>query len=222
MVTVGPAADDGREQPGAATGVDEQQAVGPELGRASRRASRSGTPSAMPPAPRTSSLPGICSRSCSSASSVSRSQPASANTRACSGPTTRTQSKPSTSFGWCSVRRHAANVLASWSAVARHLVDDAARPFAGEHGDRVVVGGEPAADGQRRERRVDLVLGEAEAELAGVAVGGPVDLAGPAAADVAHDQLHGAADREVGPVALTERVDAAVHARSPACRDRCR
>ena len=36
---------------------------------------------------------------------------------------------------------------------------------------------------------------------------------GPAAADVAHDQLEGPADRRVGAVALPERVAAAVHAR---------
>ena len=76
--------------------------------------------------------------------------------------------------------------------------------LAGEHGDRVVVGGEAAADRQRRERRAGLVLGEAEADLAGVAVGGAIDLARTPAADVADDELHGPADRRVGAVALTE------------------
>ena len=41
-------------------------------------------------------------------------------------------------------------------------------------------------------------------ELAGIAMRGAVDLAGTSAADVANDQLDGAADRHVGAVALTE------------------
>ena len=40
---------------------------------------------------------------------------------------------------------------------------------------------------------------------------GPIDLAGAPAADVAHEELQGAADRGVGSVALTESVDAGVH-----------
>ena len=79
----------------------------------------------------------------------SRSQPASANTRPCSGPTTRMASNPISSFGWCTVRRQAAKVLASYSGVARQLVDDAAWALAGEQRDGVDAGGDAAADGER-------------------------------------------------------------------------
>ena len=64
---------------------------------------------------------------------------------------------------------------------ARLLVDDAAGSFPGEDGDRVVGGGEAAARRQRRERRRALQFGEAEADLARVAVCGPIHLAGPPA-----------------------------------------
>ena len=220
---VGPAADDGREQARAAAGVDEQQPArrGTSGSVASRR--RSGTPSAMPPAPRTISLPGelqvgvqISSSTCSSI------QPASANTRACSGPTTRMASKPSGSFGCCTVRRHAANVRASGSGVARLLVDDAARALAGEERD---------ASTCRRERRARPASGahgepssssaKQNDELARVAVRGAVDAARPPAADVADDELQRPADREVGSVALAEHVHAAVHPDRLADRARC-
>src|SRR5437667_169039 len=46
----------------------------------------SGTPSAMPPAPRISSRPGICRSSCSRPRSACFDHPASRKTRACSGP----------------------------------------------------------------------------------------------------------------------------------------
>src|SRR5437762_3214281 len=69
--------------------------------------------------------------------------------------------------------------------------------------------------GRLRERlpvAIALVLGEAEGVLAGIAECRAVDGAGNAAADVAHDQLQGAADRGVGAVALAQRIDARIHA----------
>ena len=66
----------------------------------------------------------------------SRSQPASANTRPCSGPSTRMASKPSTQLRVvhaCAGTRRA--TAARLSGVARQLVDDAARALAGEHRD---------------------------------------------------------------------------------------
>ena len=95
------------------------------------------------------------------------------------------------------------------------LIDDDPGAFAGEHGDGIDVGREAAADRQRRERRADLVLGEAEAELAGVAVRGTIDLAGSAATHVAHDQLHSSADGHVGAISLPEDVDPTVHPDGP-------
>ena len=70
----------------------------------------------------------------------------------------------------------------------------------------------PAVGRERRERAAVLALGEAERELAGVAERGPVDPAGPPAADVADHQLQRAPDGDVRAVALAEGVDAAVHA----------
>ena len=90
------------------------------------------------------------------------------------------------------------------------LVDDAARSLAGEHRQGVGTGRRAARLGERRERRVGM-LAEAERELARVAVGGPVDALRAPAADVAHDELDGAPDRQVGAVALPERVAGAVH-----------
>src|SRR5437773_5789603 len=72
----------------------------------------SGTPSAMPPAPRISSRPGICRSSCSRPRSACFDHPASRTTRACSGPIASRQSKTITSLGWWSVRRFAASVRA--------------------------------------------------------------------------------------------------------------
>ena len=54
---VGPPADHGREQPGPATGVTSRMPPGRNFGSVASR-SDSGMPSAMPPAPCTSSLPG--------------------------------------------------------------------------------------------------------------------------------------------------------------------
>ncbi len=98
------------------------------------------------------------------------------------------------------------------------LVHDAPRPLAGENRHGVRGGFEATADGQRCERRRLLELGEAEADLARVAVGGAVHLAGTATADVADHELHGPADGEVGTVSLAERVDATVHADGPRAR----
>src|SRR5207253_4903924 len=89
---------------------------------------------------------------------------------------------------------------------ARLLVDDALQPEAGEHRDRRYPGLDAALDRQWLPARALLVLGEAVAELAGVAEGGAVDLLRPAFADVADHQLQRPADRGVGTVALAERV----------------
>ena len=82
----------------------------------------------------------------------------------------------------------------------------------------LAAGVEAALDVQRLPRRAFLVLGEAERHLAGVALRGAIDAAGPAAADVADDELQRAPDRGVRPVALAEDVDAGVHADLPADR----
>src|SRR5581483_7636962 len=63
----------------------------------------------------------------------------------------------------------------------------------------------PAGPGQLR-----FVLGDTEAELAGVAVGGLVALVGAAASQVREDQADRAADRRVGAEALAEDVRAGV------------
>src|SRR6476659_5453559 len=85
-----------------------------------------GAPSAMPPAPRTSSLPDICRSSWRRATTFSLLQPDCRNTRACSGPIASKQSNAMTSFAWCSVRRLAARLRESdsasrdsWSTIAR-------------------------------------------------------------------------------------------------------
>ena len=54
--------------------------------------------------------------------------------------------------------------------------------------------------------------GKQKAYLAGLAEGGAIDFARAAAADVADDELEGAADGGVGTVALAEDVHAVVHA----------
>ena len=95
--------------------------------------------------------------------------------------------------------------------VARELIDDAARALAREHRDGVGARRGAEVARERRPRRALLVLREAEAELARVAVRGAVDLAGPPAADVAHHELERAADRRVRAVALAEHVLARVH-----------
>ncbi len=87
-----------------------------------------------------------------------------------------------------------------------------ARALAREDRDGVDVAVEAALGGERAVRRLVVGLGEAEPELARVAVGGAVDLAWAATADVADDELEGPSDRRVGAVALAERVDAGVHA----------
>ena len=58
---------------------------------------------------------------------------------------------------------------------------------------------------------VRLVLREAERVLARRPEGGSVDLAGPAAADVAHDEVERPADGGVGSVPLPEDVESRVH-----------
>ncbi|MDZ7675725.1 MAG: hypothetical protein U5K30_11745 [Acidimicrobiales bacterium] len=114
------------------------------------------------------------------------------------------------SFGRATERRQAAKVRASDSA-DRDFWSMIAWAVAGEERDRVGVGRDAPGHRQRAEGRTLLELGEAPAELARAAHGGPVDAAGQPAAHVADHQLQGAADGGVGPVALTERVDAGVH-----------
>ena len=72
-----------------------------------------GSPSAMPPAPMTKSCPWSCRFSCSVSFSCDFDQPASWNTRACSGDTTRNASHAPTSLGCPTLRRQAAKLLAS-------------------------------------------------------------------------------------------------------------
>ena len=95
---------------------------------------------------------------------------------------------------------------------ARELVQHRLHARAGEQGDRRASWAHAPLDRQRRPWRPGLVLGEAEAVLAGIAVGRPVHPARAAAAHVPHDQLQGTSDGRVGAVALAEDVDAGVHA----------
>src|SRR6266851_2702225 len=94
---------------------------------------------------------------------------------------------------------------------ARFLVDDALQPEAGKNRDCRHPLLHPALDRERFPARALLVLGEAIAELAGVAEGGAVDLLRPAFADIADHQLQRAADRGVGTIALAQRVALGVH-----------
>src|SRR5262249_20050131 len=95
--------------------------------------------------------------------------------------------------------------------IARDLVDEAARALAAEAGDGARARGGAERAGERLPGRALLVLGEAEGELAGVPVRGAVDLSRPPAADVPHDELERAPDREVRAVALAEDVPARAH-----------
>ena len=95
----------------------------------------------------------------------SRPQPASANTRACSGPITRIASKPSTSFGWCIVCRQRPTSGPASRARATAGRPRSAAPRRGTPSARR----RPARCRARRRRavrRLDVVLGEAEADLA--------------------------------------------------------
>ena len=181
-------------------------------------ASASGTPSAMPPAPRTSSAPGQLQQPVEL-----REQPGLGPSRPRGTPgraratTTSIASKPSTQLrvGHRAQARGEACGPAtpasrdSWSTTPR-------TPSPANSVTADAPGATPALDRERLPRRALLVLGEAERELAGVAERRPVDLARAAAADVADDELQRAADGRVGAVALPERVDAAVHADAPA------
>src|SRR5207253_2186208 len=90
--------------------------------------------------------------------------------------------------------------------------DDPGRSATSEGGHGALVGAEAALDVERLPARALLPLGEAEAELARLAQHCPVDLARPAAADVADQELNGPPDRRVGAAALAERVDPVVQA----------
>ena len=77
---------------------------------------------------------------------------------------------------------------------------------------------QPALDVQRQPGGVFLVLGDAVAELAGMAEGGTIDAAGPYLQDVDQRQADGAADHRGGAVAVAQRVEAAVRTEFPAYR----
>src|SRR5436305_2056088 len=86
----------------------------------------SGSPSAMPPAPRITSSPSSWRSASSSSRTRALDQPPSRNTRPCSGETTTTTSKPSAIFGCGTARRQAASERArdsgsrlSWSTIPR-------------------------------------------------------------------------------------------------------
>ena len=135
--------------------------------RRARLQNASGMPSAMPPR----AAHDLLGRRAAAARRAPRAaapsiQPASRNTRACSGETTSIASHTMTFFGCATVRRHAANVRASDSGVARELVDDAAHALGREQRDRVGAGRQAALDCERLPRRAGLVLGEAERVLA--------------------------------------------------------
>ena len=90
----------------------------------------------------------------------------------------------------------------------RPLVHKALHAFALEQRDGRHTGRETAGDRQRLPAGVRLVLGETEGVFAGPAQCGAVGFAGPAATDIALDQLQRAADGGVGAVALAQRVEA--------------
>src|SRR5439155_22822717 len=89
---------------------------------------------------------------------------------------------------------------------ARLLVDDTLQPIASEHRHRRLAGRQTAFDRERLPARPLFVLGEAIAELTGVAEGGAIDLLRAALSDVADDELQCATDRGIGAVALAQRI----------------
>ena len=158
------------------------------------------------------------SSSSSSACSRARSQPASAKTARVLGRRRRAPRR-TRARAWGARRRAgpAASERASDSGVARDLVDDALRR------PRRRTASPPRRPAARRASTDSGSQGEPSsssakqnANLPGLAEGRAVDLAGPAAADVADHQLQRAPDRRVGPVALPERVAAACSCRSGA------
>ena len=138
---VRPTADDGREQSGTSAGVHAAVSRPGGTSAAWRPAIDSGTPSAMPPAPRTISAPGSCRRASSSSSRRGRDP----------SPLRRTPGRVrGRRRGWRRSRAAAsggarcagptASDEARLSGVAGLLVDDAARAFAGEDRDGVDAG----------------------------------------------------------------------------------
>ena len=87
---------------------------------------------------------------------------------------------------------------------------DGARRLGGEDGDGALVAVEAALDVQRLPAAQLFMLADAGADLPRLAERRHVDLAGPAAADVADHELQGAANRRVGARSLTEDVRPAV------------
>src|SRR5207253_1237924 len=96
--------------------------------------------------------------------------------------------------------RRSGKALRQALGVARLLVDDPLQTVPGEHRHRRLAQLHTALDRQRLPARPLLVLSETIAELAGVAEGGPVDLLWASLADIADDELQGAADRGIGAV----------------------
>ena len=88
--------------------------------------------------------------------------------------------------------------------LARELIDDAARPLAGEERDRVDAGARRRARPRAAPTASPPRPRRSRSGLARLAERRAVDLAGTAAADVADDELQRAADRRVGAVALPE------------------
>ena len=111
-----------------------------------------------------------------------------------------------TSLGCWTVRQAGGERRGQALRATGDLVDDAARSLPGEHGERVGTGAAPRlsasvpnGESGRSAKQNDSLPG-----LPCVARSTP---SGPTATDVAHDELHRPADREVGPVSLTEGVD---------------
>ena len=166
-------------------------------------------PSGEPPAPRTSEPAGACVSSCRRSWTWARLQPASLKIRPCSGPTSsiasnarRRRGVATFSSAIASDAHSPSGSRASWSTITRGA-SSAITVTPGLAGGDAAVLREP---GPRR--GVVEALGEAHAELAGLAVGRAVLDAGTAAADVAHDELQRAPGRHRGAVALAEHVDA--------------
>ena len=100
----------------------------------------------------------------------------------------------------------------------RALVDEGLNAVALKKRDRVGPARQAAGDGERLPLCIGFVLREAKRIFVGPAKRRPAQLAGSPAADIADDERQGAADRCVGAIALTERIDAAVHADRPGDR----
>src|SRR5215510_5528553 len=204
-----PASDDFREEARAAAGVDQQQAVGSELGKR-LRAEMAGH-SFLDPTRATHHLsswdlqPGV--------DFLEDTRPV----PACVSKNPRmvwadhqhgVESDQLRVVQRSEVEREARN---QGLRRATSLIDDAPSPLSGEERDTVHARGHSARNREGLPGRALLVLGEAERELAGAAVGRAVDSPWATTAHVADDQLQRAPDGKPGPAALAEHVDARVH-----------